>query len=100
MERSLLIDRLLKLEVTDRAAVSVAEAKAYFDQHPENFHMPESFSFQSISILPPPNATPAQMRKLASAQRTRCARPRRPRVTKISDVSRENLRRRLPGDDG
>src|SRR5208337_4677640 len=32
VERSLLIDKLLKQEVTDKAAVSVAEAKAYFDQ--------------------------------------------------------------------
>jgi peptidyl-prolyl cis-trans isomerase SurA len=61
VERSLLIDKLLKQEVTDKAVVSVAEAKAYFDQHPERFNLPESFSFQSISILPPPNATPAQL---------------------------------------
>ena len=63
VERSLLIDKLLKLEVTDKAVVSVAEAKAYFDQHPELFNMPESFSFQSISILPPPNATAAQLQE-------------------------------------
>ena len=63
IERSLLIDRLLKLEVTDKAAVSLAEAKTYFDQHPQSFNMPESFAFQSISILPPPNATPAQLQE-------------------------------------
>ena len=63
VERSLLIDKLLKLEVTDKAVVSVAEAKAYFDQHPERFRMPESFSFQSISFLPPPNATAAQLQE-------------------------------------
>jgi hypothetical protein len=61
--RSLLIDKLLKLEVTDKAVVSVAEVKAYFDQHPERFNLPESFSFQSISILPPPNATAAQLQE-------------------------------------
>ena len=63
VERSLLIDKLLKQEVTDKAVVSVAEAKAYFDQHPERFNLPESFSFQSISILPPPNATAAQLQE-------------------------------------
>jgi parvulin-like peptidyl-prolyl isomerase len=63
IERSLLIDKLLKLEVADKAVVSVAEAKAYFDQHPERFNMPESFSFQSISILPPPNAVAAQLQE-------------------------------------
>jgi parvulin-like peptidyl-prolyl isomerase len=61
VERSLLIDKLLKQEVTDKAAVSEAEAKAYFDQHPERFSLPESFSFQSISVVPPPNANAAQL---------------------------------------
>ncbi|MDR3677209.1 MAG: peptidylprolyl isomerase [Acidobacteriota bacterium] len=61
IERSLLIDKLLKQEVTSKAVVSVAEAKAYYNQHPERFNSPESFSFQSISILPPPNATAAQL---------------------------------------
>ncbi len=63
IERSLLIDELLKLEVTDKAVVSVAEAKAYFDKHPERFRIPESFAFQSISILPPQNPTPAQLKE-------------------------------------
>jgi len=63
IERSLLIERLLNLEVTDKAGVTFAEAKAYFDQHPQSFRHPESFSFQSISFLPPRNATPAQARE-------------------------------------
>jgi hypothetical protein len=60
VERSLLIDRLLKQEVADKAVVSAAEVEAYFDQHPERFRLPESFSFQSVSILPPANATAGQ----------------------------------------
>ncbi len=63
VERSLLIDKLLKQEVTDKAEVSVAEAKAYYDQHPERFNQPESFSFQSISFMPPPNATAGQLQE-------------------------------------
>jgi len=63
VERSLLIDELLKQEVADKAVVPVAEAKAYFDQHPQSFRHPESFSFQSISFLPPRNATTAQARE-------------------------------------
>jgi parvulin-like peptidyl-prolyl isomerase len=63
IERSLLIDKLLKLEVTDKAVVSMAEAKAYYDQHPERFSVPESFAFQSISILPPSNASAAQLQE-------------------------------------
>jgi peptidyl-prolyl cis-trans isomerase C len=63
VERSLLIDKLLKQEVTDKAVVSDAGVKVYYDQHPEAFRIPESFSFQSISILPPPNATAAQLQE-------------------------------------
>jgi hypothetical protein len=63
VERSLLIDKFLELEVTNKAVASVADAKAYFDQHPERFRVPESFSFQSISFLPPQNATAAQAKE-------------------------------------
>ncbi|MGO8790651.1 MAG: peptidyl-prolyl cis-trans isomerase [Terriglobia bacterium] len=63
VERSLLIDKFLKEEVTDKAPVTVAEAKAYYDQHPESFHVPESFAFQSITFLPPRNATAAQVKE-------------------------------------
>jgi peptidyl-prolyl cis-trans isomerase C len=60
VQRSLLIDRLLKEEVTNKAVATVAEAKAFYDQNPERFRVPESYSFQSISFLPPANGTAAQ----------------------------------------
>jgi hypothetical protein len=60
VERSLLIDKLLTQEVGSKAVATVAEAKAFYDQHPERFRTPDSFSFQSISFLPPRNATGAQ----------------------------------------
>jgi peptidyl-prolyl cis-trans isomerase C len=63
VERSLLIDKFLKQEVTEKAVVSTAEAKAYFDHNPERFRVPESFAFQSISILPPAGATPVQLQE-------------------------------------
>jgi peptidyl-prolyl cis-trans isomerase C len=63
VERSLLIDKLLKQEIADKAVVTLADAKAYFDQHPEGFRVSEAFSFQSISILPPQNATAAQLQE-------------------------------------
>ena len=63
IERSLLIDKLLKIEVADKGVVSDAEVKAYYDQHPDRFTMPESYSFQSISILPPANAGAAQLQE-------------------------------------
>jgi len=63
VERSLLIDKLLALEVTNKAGITAAEARAYFEQHPERFRVPESFAFQSISFLPPRNATSAQAKE-------------------------------------
>ena len=63
VERSLLIDKYLKLKVADKSALSLAEAKAYFDQHPERFQIAESFSFQSITLLPPQNATASQLKE-------------------------------------
>jgi hypothetical protein len=63
IRRSLLIDQMLKSEVTDRSVVSVAEAKAYFDKNPDKFRIPESFAFQTISILPPEKPTPALLQE-------------------------------------
>jgi parvulin-like peptidyl-prolyl isomerase len=62
MKRSLLIEQVLKSDVENRAAVSGAEVKAYYDKNPARFTEPESFSFQSISIMPPlkPTATQAK----------------------------------------
>jgi peptidyl-prolyl cis-trans isomerase SurA len=56
MKRSLLIEQVLKAEVEDKVAVTPAEVKAYYDKNPARFQTPESFSIQSISILPPRNA--------------------------------------------
>jgi parvulin-like peptidyl-prolyl isomerase len=50
------IDAYLKAEVKDKSAVSAAEARAYYDKHPERFSYKESFLFQSISIMPPETA--------------------------------------------
>lgn len=59
IRRSLLIDRMIKLEVADKAVVSTAEAKAYYDKNPDAFRIPESFSVQTISMIPPAKAAPA-----------------------------------------
>lgn len=62
IRRSLLIDALLKAEVESKSTVSAAEAKAFYDQNPVRFTHPEMFTFQSISVLPPSNATAAQLK--------------------------------------
>jgi len=63
IRRSLLIDEYLKQEVQDKAVVSVAEAKAYYDKNPDKFRIPESYSIQSISIIPPDNANASQLKE-------------------------------------
>jgi hypothetical protein len=63
IRRSLLIEDLLKLEVENRSAVSITQARAYYDQNPQRFRYPEAFVFQSISFLPPANSTAAQVKE-------------------------------------
>ncbi len=71
IKRSLLIEDLLKEEVNDKSAVSVAEAKTFYEHNPERFTLPESYALQTISILPPrvpgakqPSATAATPEQL------------------------------------
>ena len=63
MRRSLLIDALLQIEVAGKSSVTSAEAKAYYDKNPAAFQYPESFAFQTISVLPPEKATPSQLKE-------------------------------------
>ena len=65
IERSLLIEELLKSEIDSKSAVSVAEAKAFYDKNPARFQVPESFTFQTISVIPPEKATPQQLKEAA-----------------------------------
>jgi len=58
IRRSLLIEDLLKSDVTDKAKISEAEARAYYRQNPKKFQHGDLFSIQTISIIPPPNASP------------------------------------------
>lgn len=63
IRRSLLIDSFLKTEVENKSTVSPAEVRAYYDKNPVRFQHPESYTFQTISVLPPANATPAQLKE-------------------------------------
>ena len=56
MRRSMLIEEVLKADVDNKLAVTPSEVRAYYDKNPVRFQTPESFSIQSISILPPRNA--------------------------------------------
>jgi len=61
IRRSLLIDGLLKAEIDSKVTVTPAELKAYYDANPVRFEHAETFTFQTISIIPPNKATPAQL---------------------------------------
>lgn len=63
IRRSLLIDAFLKTEVENKSAVSPAEVRAFYEQNPARFEHPESYTFQTISILPPANATAEQLKE-------------------------------------
>jgi len=64
IRRSLLIEQVLKSDVQDRSAVTLAEARAYYDKNPARFQLPESYAFQSVSFLPPQNASADQKKEV------------------------------------
>jgi len=63
IKRSLLIEEVLKSDVQDKSAVSFAEVRAFYDKNPARFQVPDSFAFQSISFLPPQNASASQAKE-------------------------------------
>ncbi len=63
IRRSLLIEELLKSEVEDKSVVPAAEVRAFYDKNPARFAHPETFTFQTISVLPPANATADQLKQ-------------------------------------
>ncbi len=63
IRRSLLIDDVLKTEIESKSAVSPAEVRAYYDQKPARFEHPETYTFQTISVLPPASVTAEQMKE-------------------------------------
>jgi len=63
IRRSLLIEASLKTEVEEKSVVSLAEVRASYDNYPAKFLHPESYTFQTISVLPPDDATAAQLKE-------------------------------------
>lgn len=63
IKRSLLIEQVLKLEVENKSAIALVETRAYYDKNPARFRIPESFTFQTISVLPPKNPTVDQTKE-------------------------------------
>jgi hypothetical protein len=63
IRRSLLIDEVLKIEVQSKSAISPSEVRAFYDKNPERFQIPESFIFQTITVLVPDKATAEQVKE-------------------------------------
>ncbi|MGD0823991.1 MAG: peptidylprolyl isomerase [Terriglobales bacterium] len=57
IKRSLLIDAMLKQEVDNKSAVTLAEARSFYEKNPKAFERGESFALQTISIIPPDKAS-------------------------------------------
>lgn len=57
IKRSLLIEALLKNEVDRKAAVTPLEVRHYYDKNQNLFAHDETFAIQTISLLPPANAS-------------------------------------------
>jgi parvulin-like peptidyl-prolyl isomerase len=93
IKRSLLIEALMKIEVEDKAVVSPAELKSFYDKNPARFEHPEMYTFQTISILPPDKATADQLKEgrkradaaLVQAKATRTAEDFGLLAEKVSD---------------
>src|SRR6266581_3852277 len=56
VRRSLMIDDLLMVEITQKATVSEAQVKTYYQNNPAKFYTPESVSIQTISLVIPDHA--------------------------------------------
>ena len=63
IRRSLLIDALLKIEVQSKSTVSPGEVRTFYDKNPDRFRIPESFIFQTITVLVPEKATAEQVKQ-------------------------------------
>lgn len=104
IRRSLLIEQMLKTEVEQKSAVSLTETRAYYNNNLARFERGETVSIQTISIIPPDNATPA-MKAEAKAKITDIVRLGRAAKTSnafgliAEQLSEDDWRTRL-GDRG
>ncbi|HST10194.1 MAG TPA: peptidylprolyl isomerase [Terriglobales bacterium] len=60
VRRSLMIDDLLMVEITQKASVSDVQVQAYYQKNTAKFYSPESVSIQTISLVIPDHADAQQ----------------------------------------
>ena len=63
IRRALLIETLLNLEFHRRQWYRLLTPRLSTTVTPQRFRLPEAFSLQTISIIPPANATPDQLKE-------------------------------------
>ncbi len=63
IRRSLLIETFLKNEIDRNDTVTPAEIRAFYDKNPVRFEYPETYTIQTISVIPPAKATPEQLKE-------------------------------------
>lgn len=56
IERMLLIQDLLKIEIINKSVFTNLQLKAFYDKNIAAFRLPQMVSFQTISVVPPPNS--------------------------------------------
>ena len=83
----------MKLEVEDKSSATMAEARAFYDKNADKFQIPESYAVQTISIMPPANATPAQLKEAHKKADDALARPSRQEATTSLDCWRKRSRK-------
>ena len=97
IRRSLLIEELLKLDVEDKSAVSMAAGPRLLRQEPAALpHTRRRFHFKAFPFLPPPAPRPSQMKEAhRSAPTMPCGRPRRRKVMTSSGCWRKKFRKTI-----
>jgi parvulin-like peptidyl-prolyl isomerase len=63
IERSMLIDQYMKANINQKAAPTEVELKAAYDKSGSRYVYKESYAMQTITIMPPANATAAQLQE-------------------------------------
>jgi parvulin-like peptidyl-prolyl isomerase len=63
IRRSLLIEQVLKTDVEAKSSVTMGEVRAYYEKNSTRFQQAETFSFQTISVVPPLKPTADQARE-------------------------------------
>jgi peptidyl-prolyl cis-trans isomerase SurA len=63
IRRSLMIEALLKTEITAKSAISLSEARNFYEKNPKRFEHGETLSIQTISIIPPAKGGAAVQRE-------------------------------------